>query len=188
MARNRSVSPSLDLISRQSASPPPQPQSKRERKKNILMDRFNEMTASFDANMRPHYEAQAAAIQMDIQLILRADPYQNKPLDDDPEQISKRIHEAVRDQLPAVAEGDFAAGAGKMYSEFVHKVNDTMEDRDTALSLVAVSPSLQSEHVNDRSANVFKRQSTRIIWLNSVHGINSNFVSHKRNTDCWHTR
>lgn len=89
--------------------------------------------------MRPHYEAQVAAIQMDIQLILRADPYQNKPLDDDPEQISKLIHEAVRDQLPAVAEGDFAAGAGKMYSEFVHKVNDAMEERDIALSLVAVS-------------------------------------------------
>lgn len=75
---------------------------------------------------------------MDIQLILRADAYQNKPLEDNPEQISKLIHEAVRDQLPAVAEGDFAAGAGKMYSEFVNKVNDAMEDRDIALTQLAV--------------------------------------------------
>jgi len=152
------------------------------------MDRFNEMTASFDANMRPHYEAQAAAIQMDIQLILRADPYQNKPLDDDPEQISKLIHEAVRDQLPAVAEGDFAAGAGKMYSEFVHKVNDAMEERDIALSLVAVSyPCLRHAQydVSVTRALILHRQSTRTISLSFVHDINSNFALHKRNTDFW---
>ena len=139
MARNRSATPPLDAT-RQSVSPPPQKHSsRREQRKAILTERLNELTASFNANMRPHYDAQAAAIQMNIQLILRADAYQNKPLEDDPEQISKLTHEAVRDQLPAVAEGDFVAVAGKMYSEFVNKVNDAMEERDIALTQLAVS-------------------------------------------------
>jgi len=141
MARNRSATPPLDAT-RQSVSPPPQKHSsRREQRKAILTEKLNELTASFNANMRPHYDAQAAAIQMDIQLILRADAYQNKPLEDDPEQVSKLTHEAVRDQLPPVAEGDFVAGAGKMYSEFVNKVNDVMEERDIALTQLAVSDS-----------------------------------------------
>lgn len=136
------MTPPLDMM-RQSASPPPQKHSsRREQRKALLTEKLNEMTASFNANMRPHYDAQAAAIQMDIQLILRADAYQNKPLEDDPEHVSKIIHEAVRDQLPAVAEGDFAAGAGKMYSEFVNKVNDAMEERDVTLAQLSVSEAL----------------------------------------------
>jgi hypothetical protein len=119
----------------------PQPAlSKRDKRRTMLTERLNDMVSSFSTNLRPHYEAQANAIQVDINLIMRADPYQNKPLDDDPEDISKLVATVIGNNKPAesVAEDDFAVGAGKMYTEFVHKVNDAMEERDVNLTVVAV--------------------------------------------------
>jgi hypothetical protein len=115
----------------------------------MLGDRLTDMVASFNANLRPHYEAQANAIQVDIGLILRANPYDNKPLEDDPDEIGNLIQNAVAGSAAAagkpipdpVAEGDFVADAGKFYTEFVHEVNNAMEERDVNLTLLQVSTS-----------------------------------------------
>jgi hypothetical protein len=112
----------------------------------MLGDRLTEMVASFNTNLRPHYEAQANAIQVDIGLILRADPYKNKPLEDDPDEISNLIQNAVAGSAAAagkpipdpIAEGDFVSDAGKFYTEFVHEVNNAMEERDINLTLLQV--------------------------------------------------
>lgn len=142
MARNHSPSPA-DLIMRTSGSPVPQPQSKRDKRRTMLGEKLNDMVASFNSNLRPHYEAQANAIQIDINLILRADPYQNKPLDDDPEEINNLIQATVAGKLQfppdTAAEEDFVADAGKLYTGFVHEVNDAMEERDSNLTLLHVS-------------------------------------------------
>jgi len=95
MARNQSPSPAELMITGRSLSPPPVPQSKRDKRRTMLGDRLTDMVASFNANLRPHYEAQANAIQVDIGLILRADPYKNKPLEDDADEISNLIQNAV---------------------------------------------------------------------------------------------
>jgi hypothetical protein len=139
MARNRSPSP--DMISRHSGSPAPIQQSKRDKRRQMLSDRLQEMVSSFSGNLRPHYEAQANAIQVDINLIHRADPYQNKPLEDQPEEINNLIRNTVGGKIPAdlVAEADFLADAGKLYTKFVHEVNDAMEERDINLTLLHVS-------------------------------------------------
>ncbi|KAE9982531.1 hypothetical protein EG328_010813 [Venturia inaequalis] len=138
MARDRSTSPG-ELIARHiGASPPPLPQSKRDKRRTMLTDKLNDMIASFGTNLRPHYEAQANAINIDINLIHHADPYQNKPLEDDPDEIAKLISSTTGGKVPseAVAEQDFYAGAGKMYTEFVHEVNNAMEERDVNLTLL----------------------------------------------------
>lgn len=108
----------------------------------MLTDKLNDMIASFGTNLRPHYEAQANAINIDINLIHHADPYKNKPLEDDPDEIAKLISSSTGGKVPseAVAEQDFYAGAGKMYTEFVHEVNDAMEERDVNLTLLHVCP------------------------------------------------
>lgn len=109
----------------------------------MLGEKLTDMVASFHANFRPHYEAQANAIQVDINLILRADPYQNKPLEDDAEEVNNLIQSTVAGKLqfPAdtAAEGDFVADAGKLYTAFVHEVNNAMEERDSNLTLLHVS-------------------------------------------------
>lgn len=108
----------------------------------MLTDKLNDMIASFSTNLRPHYEAQAKAINIDINLIHHADPYKNTPLEDDPDEIAKLISNTTGGKVPseAVAEQDFHAGAGKMYTEFVHAVNDAMEERDVNLTLLHVCP------------------------------------------------
>ncbi|KAF2403803.1 hypothetical protein EJ06DRAFT_541474 [Trichodelitschia bisporula] len=135
MARIRSPSPDL---SRHSGSPPP-PQSKRDKRRTMLSDKLNDMIASFNANLRPHYEAQVGALQVDINLILRADPYQNKPLEDDPAEIQNLIMSTVGNKAPGdqVGEQDFQADAGKLYTGFVHDVNNAQEERDINLTLLA---------------------------------------------------
>ncbi|KAF2426502.1 hypothetical protein EJ08DRAFT_637982 [Tothia fuscella] len=139
MARNLSPSPADHPI-RNSNSPVLLPPSKRDKRRAMLGEKLSDMVASFNANLRPHYEAQASAIQIDINLILRADPYQNKPLEDDAEEISRLIQStaAGKVQIPAesAAEGDFLAGAGRLYTSFVHEVNDAMEERDCNLTLL----------------------------------------------------
>jgi hypothetical protein len=139
MARNRSPSP--DMMSRNSGSPAPLPQSKRDKRRAMLSERLQDLVSSFSANLRPHYEAQANAIQVDINLVHRADPYQNKPLEDSPDEIANLIRNTVGGKIPAdpVAEADFLADAGKLYTTFVHGVNDALEDRDVNLTLLNVS-------------------------------------------------
>ena len=107
----------------------------------MLSDRLQEMISGFSGNLRPHYEAQANAIQVDINLIHRADPYANKPLDCSPEDINNLIRNTVGGKIPAdpVAEADFLAAAGKLYRKYVTDVNDAMEERDINLTLLHVS-------------------------------------------------
>jgi hypothetical protein len=144
MARQRSTSPAGEMASRLSGSPPPV-LSKRDKRRSLLAERLGEMVSTFSANLRPHYEAQANAVQVDITLIMRANPYENKMLDDDPEEISKLVNSVVGNKIPAepIAEEDFIAGAGKMYAEFVQNCNDAAEERDINLTLLAVGGTFQ---------------------------------------------
>jgi hypothetical protein len=106
----------------------------------MLSDRLNDMVNLFSSNLRPHYEAQASALHVDIHLIARANPNENKPLEDDPEEIDKLVYGIVGNSIPAApeAQDDFVARAGQQYTKFVHQVNDAMEERDMNLALLAV--------------------------------------------------
>lgn len=133
MAPNRSLSPDL-------GSPPPA-QSKRDKRKQLINDKLQSMIQNFGTNIRAHYEAQITAAQVDINMIMRANPYQNRPLEDGGEEIAKTISDLFKGQLPVdpVAEGSFTAEAGKWYVQYVKQVNDLMEDRDRQITMLAVS-------------------------------------------------
>ena len=102
------------------------------------------MVSSFNANIRPHYDAQVNAIQVDIKLIEDANLLENRPLEDDGEKVAEMVTNLVGSKVPAepVAEDDFYAQAGRWYSRFAGEVNNAMEERDVNLTLLAVSVEL----------------------------------------------
>lgn len=139
MARTRSVSPPGDIPFGHSAtSPPPLPLSKRDKRRTMLSEKLNDMFASFSENRDQHYRAQIQAVQTDMALIMRADPYQNKPLDETGDEVAEAIQGTTGAQppQPGTATGDYIAQVGRFYSKFVNEANDALETRDIALTML----------------------------------------------------
>ncbi|KAI7523787.1 hypothetical protein KC331_g18483, partial [Hortaea werneckii] len=139
----RPHTPALD----QSPSPPPaaaittqQPMTKRDVRRNRIMERLNQMMDSFSSNQHAHYRAQLQAVQVDMTLVLRADPYESGPLADSGDEVKALIEEVtgggagLGGEGGEAAERDFAAMAGKRYKEFAGEVNDCLEKRDAELT------------------------------------------------------
>ena len=144
MARVRSPS-SADGVSLGHSASSPQPLlSKRDKRRNQLADKLAEMMASFSDNRDNHYRAQFAALQADINLISKADPYANKPLEDEGEEARELIAQIMGDSVPLApsAGTDYIAQVGKYYARFVDAVNDAMEERDYNLTQLWVSGTL----------------------------------------------
>jgi hypothetical protein len=131
-------------------SPAPQPLSKRDLRRNKMAEKLQSMIDTFQANQHSHYRAQLQAVQVDMTLILRADPYSQLGdgsgggggvLDDSGEDIRQAV-EAVGAQIPndEAAQKDFHALAGSKYREFVRKVNGSVEQRDADLVALHVGP------------------------------------------------
>lgn len=136
-----------------SPSPAPQPLTKRDIRRNRIMERLQTMIDSFSGNQHQHYRAQLQAVQVDMTLILRADPYaqigdaeggNGGMLDDSGEEIRQMV-ESIGAQVPddEAAKRDYWAVAGNRYKEFVRQVNDCVEQRDAELTALHVS--LRSE-------------------------------------------
>ncbi|KAH9862457.1 hypothetical protein IAQ61_009874 [Plenodomus lingam] len=104
----------------------------------MLAEKLAEMMASFSDNRDSHYRAQLAALQADINLIIKADPYANKPLEDSGEEAAELISQIMGNNVPTVpsAGTDYVAQCGKYYSRFVDAVNDAMEERDYNLTML----------------------------------------------------
>ena len=105
------------------------------------------MIDSFSSNQHQHYRAQLQAVQADMTLILRADPYSTNladsaagMLEDGGEEI-RTLVESMGAQLPndELAQRDYWAMAGSRYKEFVRQVNDLAEERDAELTALHVS-------------------------------------------------
>lgn len=96
---------------------------------------------SFSDARDSHYRAQLAALQADINLITKADPYANKPLEDDGEEAKELIAQIMGDTAPVApsAGTDYVAQVGKHYARFVDAVNDAIEERDYNLTQLWVS-------------------------------------------------
>lgn len=119
-----------------SLSPPPQlpALTKRDVRRNRMMEKLQQMVDAFSANQHQHYRAQLQAIQVDMTLILHSDPYEGLPLEDSGEDI-RAVVESVGANLPAdeAAQKDYWALAGTRYRDFVREVNDSVERRDAEL-------------------------------------------------------
>lgn len=117
------------------------PVSKKDKRRNLITDRFSEIISSFNQNRDQHYRAQLQAVQVDMNLIMRADPYARAPLDDTGDEIAEEINLLTGGSVPTVpsAQGDYAALVGKTYAKFVEDVNNAMEERDMSLTILHVS-------------------------------------------------
>lgn len=137
MAHGRQPSPSAG-----SHSPVPQPLSKRDVRRKRIIERLDRMLVTFNSNQHQHYRAQLQAIQTDMTLILRADPYNGSPLEDGGDEIAQMVKDlGANVQGDAQAREDFDALAGMRYREFVREVNDQIEARDAELTALRASDS-----------------------------------------------
>ncbi|KAF2261971.1 hypothetical protein CC78DRAFT_535201 [Lojkania enalia] len=138
MARNRSPSSADNFPLGHSATSPQPLLSKRDKRRNMLAEKLGEMMASFSDNRDSHYRAQLAALQQDISLILKADPYANKPLDDGGLEADESITQIMGNNHPSApsAGTDYIAQVGKYYARFVESVNDALEERDYNLTML----------------------------------------------------
>ncbi|KAI4178460.1 MAG: hypothetical protein LQ346_007439 [Caloplaca aetnensis] len=122
-------------------TPTPPPVSKRDKRRNAMMDRLHEISANFAENRDYHYRRQLQALQRDMNLITYAEPYRNQPLDeliddaDDEASIPASGTRAGQNGGTAGA-GDRLPKVGKWGRRFIEEVNNAMEDRDAQLSLV----------------------------------------------------
>lgn len=147
MVRNGSPSPADNLsLGYTAMSPQPQP-SKRDKRRNMLAEKLGDMMSSFSDNRDGHYRAQLAALQADINLIMKADPYANTPLDDAGEEASDLISQIMGSSVQTApsAGTDYIAQCGKHYARFVDAVNDAMEERDYNLTM------LYNKHENSKN-------------------------------------
>ena len=123
---------------RLSLSPPPNmaPLSKRDKKRSAIENRLKEISTNFTMNRDVNLRNQLNALSRDILYINQADPYQDKPLDDSPDDLSFDMSGAPPS---ASVDGDSRAPLGKHAVQFVNDVNDAMEERDANLTKTHVS-------------------------------------------------
>lgn len=186
MVRNGSPSPADNFpLGHSATSPQPQPQpSKRDKRRNMLADKLSEMMATFSDNRDSHYRAQLAALQADINLIMKADPYKNEPLEDNGQEASELISQIMGNNIPTApsAGTDYVAQCGKHYSRFVDAVNDAMEERDYNLTMLYVRT--RSSLVAP-DANASRRTSTKTPRTTSRMPTFTKSRSPKRSTRRW---
>ncbi|KAI9846149.1 MAG: hypothetical protein M1838_001385 [Thelocarpon superellum] len=138
------------------STPPPLPLSKRDKRRGALSDKLNELTASFSQNRDMHYRQQLQSLQVDMNLVMRADPYADSPLDDSGEDIASLVAASMGGIPHASFNGggfglagnrrldpDTAPLAGRWYAQFVEEANNAAEERDAALTML--------EHKHERS-------------------------------------
>jgi len=124
---------------------PPQPQSKRDKRRNALSDRLNHLTKSFHNPNNPrtrdaHYRGQLASLQADIQLVARADASgrEMRLQDDSGERVQRQVEDVLAKNGMRVEEVNMEGMAGQWYAQYLEASNDAMEERDTQLVLLYV--------------------------------------------------
>lgn len=108
------------------------------------------MITAFSANQNQHYRAQLQGVQVDMTMVLRADPYSVESVLEDSYEGIRELAESIMKgdvtghggvSLPSdeAAKGDYWSLAGKRYTEFVRDVNNSVEERDADLTALHVS-------------------------------------------------
>jgi hypothetical protein len=86
---------------------PAPPLSKRDKRRNLLAEKLADLTSTFSQNCDGFFRHQLQALQADMNMIMRANPYLPFPLDD----LGDSIAEAVSATLTGAAGGSGAAAA-----------------------------------------------------------------------------
>ncbi len=117
---------------RVNGSPPPT-QSKRDKRRQMLADRLASLSDKLNKDRDQVFREYLHKIQIDTTLVMRVDPYTDRPLDSF-EQDQQRLHQLNGD-------GDSQAGpqtlldkAGPRFSTWMETIQDFVEQRDYALT------------------------------------------------------
>lgn len=116
---------------RVNGSPPPT-QSKRDKRRQMLVDRLATLSEKLSKDRDQSYREQLHRIQIDTSLVMRVDPYVDRPLDGF-EQDQQRLQQLNGD-------GDHSGPqtlldrAGPRFSKWMEKVQDLIEQRDYMLT------------------------------------------------------
>lgn len=113
------------------APAPARNESKRERKRQLLQDRLQNMSDSFTRGRDNAYREQLQKIQLDTTLIMRIDPYADRPLD--------ALNDDEAEMLPLQNTDPAAAKtllemAGPRFREWTQDIEDLIEERDYEVS------------------------------------------------------
>lgn len=109
---------------------PARHESKRERKRQLLQDRLQQMSESFSRGRDNAYREQLQKIQLDTTLIMRMDPYADNPgttVDNDPAMLQLQ-------NTDPVAARTLLEMAGPRFREWHQEMKDLVEERDYEIS------------------------------------------------------
>lgn len=159
MAANENTAPSAMDAKAERRSPPAASQSKRDRKRQALMERLTSMSEKLQREQDLAYRDQLQKIQYEINLVQRFDPYDPKAL----EIASDLLKEHRQNQGPPVhAENarSLMDMAGIKFPNFVDEIEDLMEIRDFQLTQAKViitiaSHSKKKLQTADTGTNLF---------------------------------
>lgn len=129
---------------RVNGSPPPT-QSKRDKRRQLLADRLASLSDKLSKDRDQAFREQLHKIQIDTTLIMRVDPYIDRPLDAF-EQDQQRLYQLNGDGDSQVGPQTLLDRAGPRFSKWMEKVQDLVEQRDYALTKykVCTAPSQDS--------------------------------------------
>lgn len=123
------------------------PPSKRDKRRTLLSDRLNDLSASFERDRDLHYVNQITALRQDYAAIASADTSGRdlRMLGDSAEEIDYVVTGGMYlggdGAVSNVRSGGPAAlgmQSGGYYAEFVREVNEKMEERDVGLAVLHV--------------------------------------------------
>jgi hypothetical protein len=124
--------PSQRTDRRANGSPTPA-LSKRDKKRQVLADRLASLTEKFGRDRDRKYREQLQKIQIDTNLVMRVDPYAERPF--------AAIELEHRQLAKSNGDGDNRAGprtllemAGPKFSEWMQEIEDLVEERDFTLA------------------------------------------------------
>ncbi|KAI0440732.1 Sds3-like-domain-containing protein [Xylaria telfairii] len=121
--------------------PSPQPQSKRDKKRQVLSERLSAITEQFNREKDRHYREELQKIQVDVNLVSRVDPYADRPLDEiDRERRERELSQATNGANNTTTNSNNANTnashrsllemAGPTFQEWIREVEDLLETRD----------------------------------------------------------
>ena len=140
MATNDELSPAVLGVAAVAAQRPERAtQSKRDRRRQLLVDRLSTLSEKFSRERDLTYRDQLQKAQVDASLVQRLDPYSPTALDDiaklrDQYQLSQPQGQAVDNARTLLGM------AGPKFQEYLQSVEDSIEVRDYLLTRQKVWP------------------------------------------------
>ncbi|KAJ8123468.1 hypothetical protein O1611_g9583 [Lasiodiplodia mahajangana] len=127
----------------------PQPQSKRDKKRQVLSDRLNSLSEQFNRDKDRYYREELQKIQVDVNLVSRVDPYADRPLDEiDRERRGREASQAANgaNNNGGTSHRSLLEMAGPTFQEWIREVEDLLETRDYDMTAQKVNTATTSNY------------------------------------------